>query len=137
MNNITEITLKSKFSTFLKTKRVNKYILAFLEFGKYFFQHARLILKTKTRTSSMQTHFQVSLIRWMCLKLTAKAHISWERCILYMWCVSRYGTICAIWKTWKTPMEECYFTKSNTPPSVFFTFLKLYTWYQIAQTISH
>ena len=28
------------------------------------------------------------------------------------------------------------FTKSNTPPWVFFTFLKLYKWYQIAQNIT-
>ena len=27
----------------------------------------------------------------------------------------------------------CNFTKSNTPPWVFFTLLKLYKWYQIAQ----
>ena len=35
-------------------------------------------------------------------------------------------------------MEECYFwfTKSNTPPRVFFKFLKLYKWYQIAQNIT-
>ena len=37
-------------------------------------------------------------------------------------------------------MDECYFyqkfTKSNTPPWVFFTFLKLYEWYQIAQNIT-
>ena len=41
-------------------------------------------------------------------------------------------------------MEECYFlsaeacnfTKSKTPPWVFFTFLKLYKWYQIAQSVS-
>ena len=25
----------------------------------------------------------------------------------YVWCVTRFGTICTIWKTWKTPMEEC------------------------------
>ena len=24
-----------------------------------------------------------------------------------MWCVARFGTICTILKTWKTPMEEC------------------------------
>ena len=38
-------------------------------------------------------------------------------------------------------MEECYFsldvaynfTKSNTPPSVFFTFFKLHKCYQMAQ----
>ena len=35
-------------------------------------------------------------------------------------------------------MEECYFwfTKSNIPPRVFFTFLKWYKWYQIAQNIT-
>ena len=27
--------------------------------------------------------------------------------------------------------EACNFTKINTPPWVFFTFLKLYKWYQI------
>ena len=40
-------------------------------------------------------------------------------------------------------MEECYFfpkvkdllTKSNTLPWVFFTYIKLYKWYQIAQHI--
>ena len=30
---------------------------------------------------------------------------------------------------------QAYFTKSNTPSWVFFTFLKLYKWYQIAQGI--
>ena len=29
----------------------------------------------------------------------------------------------------------CNFTKSNTPPSVCFTFFKLYKWYQITQSI--
>ena len=32
--------------------------------------------------------------------------------------------------------KACNFTKTNTPPSVFFTFLKFYKWYQIAQSIS-
>ena len=31
----------------------------------------------------------------------------------------------------------CNFTKSNFPLLVFFTFFKLYKWYQIAQRISH
>ena len=31
---------------------------------------------------------------------------------------------------------QAYFTKSNTPPWVFFTFLKLYKWYQIVQRIT-
>ena len=39
-------------------------------------------------------------------------------------------------------MEECYFiacnfTESNNPPWVFFTFFKLYNWYQIAQRITY
>ena len=29
------------------------------------------------------------------------------------------------------------FTKSNTPPWVFFTFLKLYEWHQIAQSTTY
>ena len=32
-------------------------------------------------------------------------------------------------------VPACNFTKSNTPPWMFFTFLKLYRWYQIAQHI--
>ena len=32
--------------------------------------------------------------------------------------------------------EVCNFTKSNTPPWVFFTFFKLYKWYQVAQRIT-
>ena len=30
----------------------------------------------------------------------------------------------------------CNFTKSNTPPWVFFTLLKLYKWYQIVQNVT-
>ena len=56
--------------------------------------------------------------------------------------------LCAIWdhlynlKNMKNIHREvllsaCNFTKSNTPPWVFFTFLKLYKWYQIAQRITH
>ena len=41
---------------------------------------------------------------------------------------------------WKIPKksicEACNFTKSSTPPWVFFTFFKLYKWYQIAQNIT-
>ena len=33
-------------------------------------------------------------------------------------------------------MKECYF-KSNTPPWVFFTFLKFYKRYQIVQNITY
>ena len=33
--------------------------------------------------------------------------------------------------------EACSFTKSNTPSWVFLTFLKLYKWYQIAQSITY
>ena len=33
----------------------------------------------------------------------------------------------------KLQAETCNFTKINNPPWVFFSFLKLYKWYQIAQ----
>ena len=36
-----------------------------------------------------------------------------------------------------TPPGVCYFTKSNTPPCVFFTFFKLYKWYEIAQRTTY
>ena len=59
-----------------------------------------------------------------------------------MRCFARFGTICTISKTWRTLHERvlllvklqsfaCNFTKSFTPPWVFFTFFKLYKWYQI------
>ena len=53
---------------------------------------------------------------------------------------------CTIWyhlhnlKNMKTPMEvcsACNFTKNNTLPWVFFTFFKLYKWYQIAQRTTY
>ena len=34
-------------------------------------------------------------------------------------------------------LKACNFTKSNTPPWVFFTFFELYSWYQIAQNITN
>ena len=37
----------------------------------------------------------------------------------------------------KLHAKACNFTKSNTPPWLFFTFLKLYKWYQIAQRITY
>ena len=36
---------------------------------------------------------------------------------------------------WRS-VNSCNFTKINTPPWVFFTFLKLHKWYQIAQRIT-
>ena len=41
---------------------------------------------------------------------------------------------CYIW--WRCRHLACNFTKSNTPPRVFSTLLKLYKWYQIAQNIT-
>ena len=42
------------------------------------------------------------------------------------------------WKSFTfSKVTACYFTKSNTPPWVFFTFFKLYKWYQIAQRITN
>ena len=37
----------------------------------------------------------------------------------------------------KLQTEVCNFTKSNSPPWVFLTFLKLHKWYQIAQRITY
>ena len=63
-------------------------------------------------------------------------------------CSARFGTICTNWKTWKNTRggvlflvkllaSACNFPESNTPPWLFFTFLKLYKWYQIAQSITY
>ena len=59
-----------------------------------------------------------------------------QKIIKIMWCVARFGTICAILKMWKHPWRSVTFSKSNTPPWVFFVFLTLYKWYQIAQSIT-
>ena len=65
-----------------------------------------------------------------------------------------YGVRCAIWYHLynlkhvknthegvlilvKLQAEACNFTKINTPPWAFFTFFKLYKWYQIAQRITY
>ena len=37
----------------------------------------------------------------------------------------------------KFKAKACKFTESNTPPSVFFTFFKLYKWYQMAQSVAY
>ena len=37
----------------------------------------------------------------------------------------------------KLQAKACIFTKYNTLPWVFFTFLKLYKWYKIAQRITY
>ena len=33
--------------------------------------------------------------------------------------------------------ETCNFTKSNSPPWLLFTILKLYKWYQIVQSVTN
>ena len=38
---------------------------------------------------------------------------------------------------WVLIIVACNFTKINTPPRVFFTFFKLYKWYQIAQRTTY
>ena len=55
-----------------------------------------------------------------------------------MWCIAQFGTNCNL-KREKHPwwsvtfIKVAGFTKSNTPSWLFFTFFKLYKWYQIAQ----
>ena len=77
---------------------------------------------------------------------------------VYLYCrkisnTYEYETLCVVWYhlnnfknvknthggvlfSVKLQTEACNFTKSNTTPWVFFTFLKLCKWYQIAQTIN-
>ena len=59
----------------------------------------------------------------------------------YMRHLARFGTVCTILKREKHPwgsvsfskVEACNSTKSNTP-RFFFTFFKLYKWYQFAES---
>ena len=37
----------------------------------------------------------------------------------------------------KLHAKACNFTKSKSPPWLFFTFFKLYKWYQLAQRITY
>ena len=48
-----------------------------------------------------------------------------------------YETLCAILYHLHNLRKACNFTKINTPPRVFFTFLKLHKWYQIVQSVSY
>ena len=41
-----------------------------------------------------------------------------------------------VWQVLVLSALTCNFTKSNTPPWVFFTFFKLYRWYQIVQSVT-
>ena len=52
------------------------------------------------------------------------------------WRFAQFGTICTIC-TLKLKISACNFTKSNTPPWVFFTFFKLYKLYQFAQSVTY
>ena len=54
----------------------------------------------------------------------------------YMRCFARFGTHGEVLPLVTLPALSCNFTKSNTPTRVFFMFLKLYKWYQIAQCIN-
>ena len=52
--------------------------------------------------------------------------------VLQMRCFVRFGNICTIQTSSKTPVEEAFnFTNSNTFPWVFFTIFKLFKGYQI------
>ena len=59
----------------------------------------------------------------------------------YMRRLTRFGTVCTIKEKVKSTHGGVLllgnFTKSSTPPWVFFTFFKLYKWCQIAQSITY
>ena len=48
-----------------------------------------------------------------------------------------YGGVLLLVKLVKLQASACNFTKSNILPWVFFTFFKLYEWYQIAQSTTY
>ena len=52
-----------------------------------------------------------------------------------MWCVAQFDAVCTtgVLILVKLKAKACIFTKINTAPWAFFTFFKLYKWYQIAQ----
>ena len=65
-----------------------------------------------------------------------------------MWCFAQFITICTIKKNVKNThgrvlllvklqVSACNFMKCNTPEWVFFTFFKLYRWYQIVQRVTY
>ena len=54
-------------------------------------------------------------------------------CKSHMWCVARFSTNLKYGEV----LLLVKFTKSNTPPWVFFTFFKVYECYQIAQRTSY
>ena len=55
-------------------------------------------------------------ITWLKVNSMTSKHDLWDLLMLY---------------------QACNFTKINTPPWVFFTFFKLYKWYQIAQRTTY
>ena len=59
------------------------------------------------------------------------------RAIWYHWCNVKNvkNTYEGVLLLIKLEVKAWSFTKSNTPPWVFFTFLKLYKWYQIAYNV--
>ena len=73
--------------------------------------------------------------------------VGWNPYVFSFYCLS-YVMLCAIWyhlynlknvkkHPWRSVAfsKVAVFTKSNIPPWVFFSFFKLYKWYQIAQHI--
>ena len=89
---------------------------------------------TRSWSSFQQYAFSTSVTR----------NRTWCQCLVSY---NIYVAFCAIWyhlynlKNLKNShggvLLLVNFTKSNTPPWVFFTFLKLYKWYQIAQSVTY
>ena len=100
------------------------------------------------RSQFWRTHrtFFEGFSLWNVLSFSCRTETK-NRCFLWI-----YVMFCAIWyhlynlKNVKNThggvlllvkmQASSNFTKSNTPPRMFFTFLKLHKWYQIAQNIS-
>ena len=97
---------------------------------------------------SVLCYFQGSMEIWTCVIHPNRRHILFLQKQVGSSNTGLYVMFCAIWyhlynlKNVKNTHEgvlllACNFTKSNTPPWVFFTFFNLYKWYQIAQYITY
>ena len=94
-------------------------------------------------------HMRVKLVKSSVLSVLTMFHHQihhwiWHHIQHHMWCFVRFGYQMYNLKNVqnihgevlilvKLQVSACNFAKINTPPWVFFTFFKLYKWYQIAQ----
>ena len=81
---------------------------------------------------SLQKLLSLEEILVSCYFFLIISSLKGHSCLRYIRCFAQIGMTSKILKMWKTPIVklQAYFAKSNTPPWVLLTFLKLYKWYQ-------